>query len=51
MIKILVLNVLVEGLLWWVQWLRLHLPMQEAWVRSLVRELRWGAVKSLKNIF
>ena len=23
-----------------VQWLRLHLPMQGVWVRSLVRELR-----------
>ena len=23
-----------------VQWLRFHLPMQGAWVRSLVRELR-----------
>ena len=36
-----------------VQWLRLCLPMQEAWVRSLVRELRshmpWGAAKNLKK--
>ena len=36
-----------------VQWLRFHLPVQELWVQSLVRELRShmprGAVQKKKN--
>ena len=34
------LRVLGRGTSLEVQWLKLHLPMQGVWVRSLVRELR-----------
>ena len=32
-----------------VQWLRLHLPMQGVWVRSLVRELRFHIPRGQKT--
>ena len=32
-----------------VQWLRLHVPMQGAWVQSLIRELDIVAVKREKK--
>jgi len=32
-----------------VQWLRLHLPMQEVWVKSLLRELRYPHASWPKN--
>ena len=34
------LKITVQGTSLVVQWLRLHLPMQGAWVQSLVGELR-----------
>ena len=32
-----------------VQWLRLHLPMQRVWVRSLIRELRSHMLRGQKT--
>ena len=34
------INILRQELPWWPSDLRIHLPMQGTWVRSLVRELR-----------
>ena len=30
--------IVVVGLPWWLRWYRIHLPMQETWVRSLGQE-------------
>ena len=42
-------NLVTEELQLVVQWIRLHLPMQGVWVRSLVRKLRFHMPRDPKN--